>query len=648
MTPPELPIAQDHHKAGRLPEAERLYRQILTQHPHDAGTLYLLGQLLHQTGRSAESIQSLQRAIEIHPNFPEAHHQLGMVLRASGDLTGAMASFRQALALRPRYALALNSVGLVHQSAGRELEAIESFRAALDIQPDLVVALTNLGALLTGRDDAEAIRVLTLAVQLQPDLPGPHNNLGNALERAGRLDEAIAEFQRTIQLRPDYAQAYTNFGNVMKDAAQWPAALDYYRRAVELEPTRADWHSNLIAALNYAPLESPEILRRELELWNQRHAKPLESKIRPHDNDPAPDRRLKIGYVSPDLHTHAVGRVMLPLVSHHDHQHFEITCYSDTQWPDETTLGLESHADVWRDSRGLSDSQLADWIRRDRIDILVDLSLHTAKNRLLTFAEKPAPVQVSYLGYVGTTGMTAVDFRLTDPYLDPPGAGDSCYSETSIRLAHTYWCYQPTVDIPVNPEPPATKTGMFTFGCQNNYCKVSPAVWSAWAEILRAQPNSRLLVYTPHGSHREIPRKILAQRGIDPARLLFSEATGLDYFQTYHQIDIALDPFPYCGGMTTCDALWMGVPVITLRGQTGVGRGGTSLLSNVGLTELIAENLQRYIQIAAELAADLPRLTRLRQNIRPQMQQSPLMNAPAFARDIEAAYRQMWNNFCRR
>jgi predicted O-linked N-acetylglucosamine transferase (SPINDLY family) len=310
------------------------------------------------------------------------------------------------------------------------------------------------------------------------------------------------------------------------------------------------------------------------------------------------------------------------------------------------TEQIRPHADVWRTLAGLSDSNAADLIRRDQIDILVDLALHTAHNRLLIFARKPAPVQLTYLGYCSTTGLETMDYRLSDPHLDPSESDLSLYTETTIRLPETYWCYNPRGPTPAPSPPPVETAQNITFGCLNNFAKVSPAL-DLWAEILQSVPRSRLILHAHAGPKLDVLREWFAGKGILPDRLEFPAGQPwAEYVRNYGRIDIALDPFPWGGGITTCDALWMGVPVVSLAGRTAVGRGGASILSNVGVPELIARTPAEYVQTAIRLASDLPRLAELRRALRPRMQESPLMNAPRFARNIEAAYRRIWREWC--
>ncbi|MGD0390476.1 MAG: hypothetical protein ABSC42_16145, partial [Tepidisphaeraceae bacterium] len=293
------------------------------------------------------------------------------------------------------------------------------------------------------------------------------------------------------------------------------------------------------------------------------------------------------------------------------------------------------------------DAQVAAQVREDQIDILVDLKLHTGENRLLIFAQKPAPVQATWLGYPGTSGLDTMDYRLTDPYLDPPGLDDACYSERSIRLPDTFWCYDPLANEPAVNAPPCLEKGFITFGCLNTFCKVNDALLTLWAGVLKALSNSRLLLLVPKGSARQRVLDRLGQEGIGPERVEFvARQSRPEYRKTYHRIDIGLDTVPCNGHTTNLDSFWMGVPVITLVGQTVAGRAGLSQLTNLGLLELIARTPDQYVQIATDLAGDLPRLGELRRTLRARMQTSPLMDGPRFARNVEAAYRQMWRNWC--
>ena len=369
--------------------------------------------------------------------------------------------------------------------------------------------------------------------------------------------------------------------------------------------------------------------------------------IQPHSNDRSPDRRLRIGYVSPDFRDHAESFFTAPLLAAHDHQDFEIYCYSDVVQPDPVTTRLGSYADVWRGITGLSDDRVAELVRQDRIDILVDLTMHMARNRLLVFARKPAPVQACWLAYQGTTGLSTMDYRITDPHIDPPGLTDDCYAEESIRLPDAFWCYDPRDGGSEVGGLPAHGSGHITFGCLNNFCKVNASVLRLWAQVLRAVERSRLLILSGEGSHRQHTVEVLESEGVPRDRVSFvGKVPRPRYLELHHGIDIGLDTFPYTGQTTSLDAFWMGVPIVTIVGETAVSRAGRSLLVNLGLPELIAETPEQFVSIAVGLARDLPRLSELRATLRDRLRSSPLMDAPRFARNMEAAYREMWRKWC--
>jgi predicted O-linked N-acetylglucosamine transferase (SPINDLY family) len=644
--------ALKHHQAGHLHDAERFYREILEREPRHSGAMHYLGVLAHQQARHVEAVDLIRKAIALTPDLPEAHNNLGLALRELGRVDEAIAYFRAALGIRPNYPETLRNLGLALQSSGRLDEAILSYRQALALRPTFAAACNDLGNALLEKGNAdEAVVLLDRAIALQPDLASAYANLGIAYKRLGRLDQSIAAYETAIELNPNDAATLNNLGNALGDAGRVDEAIAAFRRAIALEPSFHKAHSNLVFMLNFHAGSDAAAIARELRLWNAQHAGPLRSCIQPHPNNRDPDRRLRVGYVSRDFLGVPVGRFLLPLLEHHDRRQIEVFAYAQVPVPDRMTAQLRAHTDVWRDVTGFTDARLADLIRQDAIDILVDLSLHAANNRLLVFARKPAPVQVTYLAYAGSSGLTTIDYRLSDPCLDPPldppGTEESIYSENTWRLPETYWCYQPVLDLTVQP-PPAVNTGAVTFGCMNEFCKINEPMLRLWANLLAAVPPSRLLVSAPKGSHRDRLLRILEANGVAPGRAGFVERAPLaDYFALYHTIDIALDTVPYGGGTTTCDSLWMGVPVVSLKGQRAVGRGGYSILSNIGLPELVASTPDDYVQIAAQLAGDLPRLADLRLTLRQRMQRSPLMDAPRFARNIEAAYRRMWQDWCK-
>jgi predicted O-linked N-acetylglucosamine transferase (SPINDLY family) len=425
-------------------------------------------------------------------------------------------------------------------------------------------------------------------------------------------------------------------------------AIAAYRQAMLLWPHFSDANSNLLLALNYHAGMEPRTIFEEHLRWNRELAEPLRPFIQTPRNDRSPDRRLRIGYVSPDFRDHPVGHFLLPLLAKHDHERFEIFCYAPpVPPPDSMTERLRAHADHWRSLTGLADGRAAELIRQDQIDILVDLSGHTSYHRLLLFAHKPAPVQVTWLGYPNTTGLATMDYRLTDAYADPPGLSESWHSEQLWRLPQCAWCYRSPGSSPVT----LRNNGPITFGCFNNFAKVTEPMLLLWARILQAVPHSRLLLKTRalgSGSTQQRVRQILCEAGIGAERLELRgyEAAYDDHLAFYQRLDIALDTFPYHGTKTTCEAMWMGVPVVTLAGTTHASRVGVSLLSNIGLPELVASTPEEYVRLAAELATDASRLSHLRNTLRQRMEGSPLMDAPRFARDVDSAYRSMWQKWC--
>ncbi|HZW34860.1 MAG TPA: tetratricopeptide repeat protein [Isosphaeraceae bacterium] len=633
---------------GKLSEAAEHYQRAVDRLPVHAEAQFHLGYVLLEQGQPAAATAHLDQAVRLNADYPEAHHSLGIALKGQGMLEDAITHFQQALRLKPDYADAQVNLGNARQEQGRLEEAVAHYRQALRLKPDHAEASNNLGNALREQGQLEEAEVcLRQALRLQPDSAEAPYNLGIVLWRQGRLEEAIACYQQAVRLQPGHAEAHLNLGNCFKDRGQLDEAIAAYRAALQHQPDAAHIHCNLVFALHYHPASDQRAIWEEARYWNDRHAEPLKKTIQPHANRPDPERRLRVGYVSPDFHEHPISSFTIPLLSRHDHRLHEIFCYANVERPDAFTQRLRGSADAWRSTVGLSDQQVAEMIRRDQIDVLVDLALHTANNRLLVFARKPAPVQVTWLGYPGTTGLACIDYRLTDPYLDPPGLFDAFYAEESIRLPDTFWCYDPVTETPpVNPLP-ARESGAITFGCLNNFCKINDGCLALWARVLQAVPRSRFLLRAPRGQARDHVVAVLQHEGIPSARVEFADRQPRwDYFELHHRIDLGLDPLPCNGGTTTMNAFWMGVPTLTLVGETVVGRAGWSQLCNLDLKELAAETPEQFVALAAQLASDLPRLQELRSTLRQRMVQSPLMDANRFTRHVEQAYREMWHRWC--
>jgi predicted O-linked N-acetylglucosamine transferase (SPINDLY family) len=680
-------LAVQHHQAGHLREAEQIYRQVLAREPGNFDAIHLLGMIAYQSGRREEAVDLIRQAIAIHPNFPEAHSNLGGifadlgrrdeavasyrhaitlnpnlpgvqnnlagVLLERGDLDQAIAAYRCSLALRPGDAEIHQRLGNALSAAGRVGEAIAEYRQAIALRPEYAEAHCNLGIALTSTGEKDqAIAAFRRAIALNPNLPEALSNLSIVLKEKGELDEAIALCRRAIEANPRLSEAHANLGNALADNGQVDEAIAAHRQAVRLNPGFSQVHSNLLFALHYHPGISAAAIAEEHRLWDRRHAEPLKRFIqRPstgsgqaHSNRRDPDRRLRIGYVSGDFRDHPVGRFILPLLKRHDRAQFEIFCYSNSFRSDAMTGMLRPHAGQWREIASLSDDRAAEPIRGDGIDILVDLSGHTVGNRLLVFARKPAPIQVTYLGYPNTTGLAAMDYRLSDTLADPAGMTDPFTVEKLWRLPGCAWIFEPAEEFPaIAPR----ASGPLVFGCLNAFAKVNAMDLELWARVLLNNPGSGMLLLVPRGEARGDVMKSFTVAGVDPSRIELTGRLSRDeYLRAFNRIDVSLDPYPYHGTMTTCESLWMGVPVVTLAGQAHVSRVGVSLVSHAGLAECVAESAEAYVRIAGELAGDENRLKQLRSTMREKMRQSPLMDAARHAAEIENAYRQMWRNWC--
>jgi predicted O-linked N-acetylglucosamine transferase (SPINDLY family) len=506
---------------------------------------------------------------------------------------------------------------------------------------------------------AQAAACFEQVLKLNPDSAAGHAGLAAALQAQGQLQEAAEHYKQVLRSNPDdvhtrhmFAEAHNNLGGTFLNIlGKLDESLSRYREAIRLQPDSAAMHSNLLLALNYDPRAEPQAVFAEHREFARRYAQPLAASILPHANERSPDRRLKIGYVSGDFRNHSVAHFIEPVLAQHDRGSYDVFCYFNHPLADAVTQRLQSYGGPWRTIAGKPDEQVAQQIRDDGIDILVDLSGHTGDNRLLVFARQPAPVQVTWLGYPNTTGLPTMDYRLTDGFADPPGLTEPLHTEQLVRLPETFSCFRAPEGCPEVSELPLLKKGYPTFGSFNNPAKITPEVMKVWAKILQTVPASKLmlkLLGTNNIALRQAVYDQFAALDIGRGQLELIDAVGPqgDHLQRYHAIDIALDPFPYNGTTTNCDALWMGVPVVTLAGRTHVSRVGTSQLSNLGLTELIAHTPEDYVRIAVQLAGDTERLKTLRAGLRERMVASPLMDATRFTRHLEAAYRQMWRRWC--
>jgi predicted O-linked N-acetylglucosamine transferase (SPINDLY family) len=636
---------------GQVELAIASYQQALVVNPNLAEAHYNLGVAFSDQGRAADAEACYRRAVASNANHAPAHFSLGGILREQGRLEEAVACYQRAIALKPDHAKACFQLGDCFKTLGRLEEAAAALQQAVAVQPDFAEAHWALAnCRFDQRQLDEAMAGYQRALQLAPDLAGAHYGAGNVWFERSCYDQAATSYRRALAIYPDYADAYNNLGNTLQAQGRTAEAIAEYRRGLAAKPDFARVHSNLLFALNYSADVSAEQLFAEHRAYEARHALPLAGEIRPHGNERDPERRLRVGYVSPDFRRHPTGCYLESVLAAHDRAQVEIFCYSDVRPPgDEITARFKSCADLWRDCRELSDEALAAQIRQDRIDLLVDLAGHTAGNRLLTFARKPALVQVAWLGYFNTTGLSAIDYGLWDPIAVPEG-NERRFSEQVLRLPHTRFCYTPPDYAPPVAPPPLLERGAVTYGCFNNLAKITPDVVALWAQLLQRVADARLVLKwgsLQDSGVQQRYRDLFRQHGIDPARIeLRGASPHPEMLAEYRDIDIALDPFPFSGGLTSCEALWMGVPVVTLAGKLPVSRQTLGFLSNVGLPDLAATDTEQYLAIAAALGRDRERLSQLRQSLRARMAASPLCDAHTFARDLEAAYRQMWGTCC--
>jgi len=648
------------HDQGKPDEAEVHYRQALRLNPNHAEGHHGLGLTLMARGRLEEAAACYHRAIQLNPNFAEAHVNLGNALARQDKPHEAIRYYQEALRLKPDYAEAHMNLGNVLQSQGQSDEAVARYEQALGLKPDYAEAYNNLGKVLADIDRlGEAENSYRQALRLRPDFALAHYNLGILLAQLGSVEEAIVCYRQALCFKPDYAEAYMNLGGIFLSQGLLEQAVASYQQALRLQPDKPEFHSNVLFCMNFDPHADPDAVFAEHRRWGQtwcdvRRAmcdvKTGSSDIAPRTSHLAhndPERRLRIGYVSPDFRSHPVARYFEPVLAHHDPRQVEVYCYAEIQRPDAVTTRLQNYVQGWRWTCGQTDTQVAECIRNDRIDILVDLAGHTAGNRLLVFAHKPAPVQATWLGYMNTTGLSPVDYRLTDDHLDPP---DQPIRDTEelVRLPGGMCCFAPPVDAPAVAPLPALQRGSLTFGSLGSLSKLNAQVFDLWSQVLKAVPTARLLMFhhTLTGAALEHIHRQFTDRGIATGRLdLRRGSFAPGYLGVYAEIDVSLDTFPCTGGVTTCESLWMGVPVLSLCGVRPAGRNSAALLARVGLGDWAVQTPAQYLAFAESLRNDLDRLARLRAGLRERMT-ATFCDARRFTPLLEEAYRTMWRRWC--
>jgi protein O-GlcNAc transferase len=575
--------AVKHQQAGRLDMAEDIYRQILAVIPDQPDTLDLMGVLACRRGNYEQGIEFARQAIALNDGEPCFHFNLADACR----------------------------------NLGRTSEAVASYRRAIELKPDFDHALNNLGVTFRAR---------------------------------GEFDEAVACFRRVLEIRPGSVEAHNSLGNTLRDLGNPDEAAACYRRALHLDPSFAMAHSNLLCALAYQDGATLADLLAAHRDYERRHAAPLHSVRLPHANVRDPDRRLRLGFLSPDFYRHPVGCFAISVLESLDRQQCETICYHSLAYSDDMTNRFQVAASTWRSVHALSDEQLETQIRADQIDILFDLAGHTGGNRMLLFARKPAPIQVEWIGYEGTTGLSAMDYIVADRHV-LPAEDEPYYLERVLCMPDGYLCYAPPSDAPPVGPLPAVGNGHVTFASYSNLAKIGPRVVRVWAEILRRVPRSQLILKYRGLDNESAQRRfssLFAANGVEPGRVqLLPPSPIADYLASYNQVDLALDPFPFSGSATSCDALWMGVPVITCPGQTFASRHGLTHLSNLQLADsFVARDHAHYVDLAVRWANDVESLAEIRASLRQRMAASPLCNAPQFAANLMALLRQAWRRWC--
>jgi protein O-GlcNAc transferase len=634
---------------GKLDDAIESYKRAIAVKPKHFDAMYNLGNALKEKGMLDEAVTAFQQSLSIKPDFAEAHNNLGNALRELKRLEEAGVSYQNALSVNPDYIDAQNNLGITCSEMGKMDEAVAIYQKVLATNPNSAEVHNNLGnALRDLRQLDEAVVCFNRALDIKPGYVDALNNLGNALRDLGQLDQALGCYKRSIAINPDLAEAHNNLGNVQQDIGNLDDSLANYRRALDISPASADSHSNLLLAEQYRLVHNAETLFKLHSKWDEQHAQALRAHWPHHQNTAEPDRRLRIGFVSPDLGRHPVGYFAVRLFENLPKDEIETFVYSDCI-ADDLSERIRVSIDTWRDIRWQSDENLTAIILADEIDILIDLTGHSANNRLLVIARKPAPLQVAWAGYVGTTGLSAVDYLLSDKY-STTADDEPYYSEAILRMPDGWLCYDPPAYAPAVGTSPFRKNDGVTFGSFSNPAKINQDVVSVWAKILGGVKNSHLLIKykgIDSSANSERLAALFEAEGIDGSRLtLEGPSPHAELFARYNDVDIALDPFPYSGGLTTYEALWMGVPVITVPGETFASRHSLSHLTTIGLPELVARDQEDYVKLAVGLANDGDRLEGLRAGLREKMEASPLCDGETFAQAFAAQMRDIWRQWC--
>ena len=637
---------------GRREDAVAGYRRALELRPDLLAAHTNLGVALTALDRPDEAIACYRSALALDPRSAETHFNLGNALSSQECFEEAVSSYRQAAQISPELFQGHHNLGITLTRLGRVDEALSALGRALEIRPDSALAHNSLGsALRVGRRLAEAITSFERALKIDPAGVDGYHNLGVAHEELGNFEEASSWYRRAVQRKPEFAGAHNGLESALMRMGRYADAIDCFERALALDPGYSQTHSNLLFCADLDPSYDVPRQQAERRRWWLRHGAPLIGSIGsipPHANRPDPDRRLRVGYVSADFMRHSAASVFGPLVKGHDPNRFEVAAYSGVAVEDDVTESLRDAVDGWCRTAGMSDEVLAQRVRADAIDILVDLSGHSNGNRLLVFARKPAPIQISGWGYATGTGLPTMDYLVSDRVRVPPD--DAAHFTEEVEWLSSSLTFEPPAVAPTVGGLPALARGTVTFGALNRLSKNSPLTYTLWSRILAALPGSRLLMKA-QGLGEAAGRESVAHQfealGIERERLVLRGNTSRqDHLAAYNEIDLGLDPVPQGGGVTTAEALWMGVPVLTLAGRTSTARVGASLMTLVGLDELVADSEDSYVDIAVSAGGRLEWLANVRRDLRARVRSSPLGDRESYVAEVERFYRRVWRRWC--
>ena len=644
-----LQRATAHHAAGDLDASEKYYQSALDLHQDEAAALAGLGAVAGQKGQAGQAAEYLARACALAPADAIFQHNYGEGLRQLGQLPLAETALKRALELDPGLVPAWESLIAIVQAAHAQAVATREQRRAESLALDLARLANNMGNAWLARGGAmEAINCYRHALSMQADYAMAWSNLGNVLREVGQVSDAETACRRAIALDPDFVPAWNNLGNALIEQGRHDEGSACFEQALAKRVDFPEALQNRGSGSLFNRLYMPALEYQEIVASHRAWGAPMRVPAnRRWKNLREPERILKIGYLSADFREHAMRHFIEPLLAQHSASGFEIVCYAQGPRADSHTQRLMGYGHRWEWVHGLSDAELAAKIERDAIDILVDCEGHTQGTRITALAGKPAPIMMSWLGYLCTTGLPAMDYRLTDAWVDPPGAEESSDTEVPLRIPGGMLAYRQHAVSPDPVEPPCLSRGYTTFGSLNNVHKINRVIAAHWAQLLRSLPQARLLLQSKQlvdpGMVGRI-RGMFEAFDIPPARLDLRPASS-DFLRTYHEIDIALDTSPYGGGATTCDALWMGVPVVTLPGKRPAGRLSASILHMIGRPEWVTDSATAYIDIAIDLARHTQALTQIRSGLRAQVQASALCDETGFVQRLEQVYRAAWKRW---